>query len=100
MISTSALRNHSRIDAKTESALDRLIAEVGIKRITNQILLHWGTREGDVFMNSLLINDREQQRAGFPPHVSKAIFALIKLNEVEMRREVVAPVANPVVEPH
>ncbi len=67
------------------SKLDALLAKVGIQRITDQILLQWGTNEGDVYMNSLLINDREHLRAGFPPHVSKAIFALIKLNETEIR---------------
>ena len=100
MISTFVQTSNIRIDSPMESQLDKLLAEVGIKRITDQILLHWGTREGDVYMNSLLINDREQQRAGFPPHISKAIFALIKLNETEMCRTAEPTIPAQIAEPH
>ena len=100
MISTSVQTSAARIEAETESQLDKLLAEVGIKRITDQILLHWGTQEGDVYMNSLLINDREQRRAGFPPNISKAIFALIKLNEVEMRHSAEPDAPAQIAEPH
>ena len=84
MISRPAQAFPIHVESDKPSPMDLLLAEVGIKRITDQILLHWGTEEGDVYMNSLLINDRENYRIGFPPHVSKAIFALIKLNEVEL----------------
>ncbi|MCE2724367.1 MAG: hypothetical protein ACK5YU_12680 [Burkholderiales bacterium] len=58
MISTSAQTSAARIEANTESPLDKLLAEVGIKRITNRILLRWATQEGVVYLNSLPINDR------------------------------------------
>jgi hypothetical protein len=74
-----------RAESNSSSQLEKLLAEVGIKRITDQILLHWGTIECDEYLNSLLINDRERQRAGFPPAVSKAIFAIIQLNDQEVR---------------
>ncbi len=96
MINRSSQTDTTRIEAKPPSQLDPLLAEIGMKRITNQILLHWGTEVGDVYMNSLLINDREHLRAGFPPHVSKAIFALIKLNEAELQPHV----GTSAVEPH
>ena len=84
MISQPIQTIPTQVESTRPSKLGVLLAEVGIKRITDQILLHWCTEEGDVYMNSLLINDRENYRIGFPPHVSKAIFALIKLNEVEL----------------
>ena len=65
--------------------MEKLLAEIPIKRITDQIRLHWGTAEGSLYLNSLLINDRDYQRAGFPPQVSSAIFRLIKLHEHETR---------------
>lgn len=85
MISRPTETCPAHVESNKPSKLDLLLAEIGIKRITDQILLHWGTEQGDVYMNSLLINDRENYRIGFPPHVSKAIFTLIKLNESELR---------------
>jgi hypothetical protein len=76
-----------RAESHSSSQLEKLLAEVGIKRITDQILVHWGTPECDEFLNGLLLNDREHQRAGFPPAVSKAIFALIQLNDREVRAD-------------
>jgi len=64
------------------------LAEIPIKRITDQIRLHWGTAEGSVYLNSLLINDRDYQRAGFPPKVSSALFRLSNLHEQEMQPDV------------
>ncbi len=74
---TAAPQSKSRDSREMET----LLAAIPIKRITDQIRLHWGLPECDVYLNSLLVNDRDRQRAGFAPEVSSAIFALLKLNE-------------------
>jgi hypothetical protein len=57
MNSTSAQTSAASIEAEIESPLDKLLPKIAIKRITNQILLRWATQEGDVYLNSLPIND-------------------------------------------
>ena len=66
---------------------ERLLAQIPYRRIADQIDLLWASAECDHYLNTLLINDREAHRQGFPPEVSRAIFGLITLNELARRRD-------------
>ncbi len=70
---------------------ERLLAQIPYRRIADQIDLLWSSAECDRYLNTLLINDREGNRQGFPAEVSRAIFGLITLNELARREAGTAP---------
>jgi hypothetical protein len=70
-----------------EALLDKLRSTEGkpYTHIVTKIRALWGTETCDQYLNSLLITDRNE-RAGFPPEVSKVIMSLLMANELFMRR--------------
>ncbi len=95
MISSAQQTAAPQPKSRDSREMETLLAAIPIKRITDQIRLYWGLPECDVYLNSLLINDRDRQRAGFAPEVSSAIFALLKLNEkVQPRHETAIDITN------
>jgi hypothetical protein len=73
--------------AKPQAAsLEDFLGNIPYKRITDQIRRYWGKDYCDEYLNSLLINDRDGDRQGFPPEIAAAIFGLITLNELMRRR--------------
>ncbi len=70
-----------------EKLLDQLRSSEGkpFKHIIEKIRALWGTKTCDLYLNSLLITDRNE-REGFPPEVYKALMSLLVANELFMRR--------------
>lgn len=70
-----------------EALLEKLCSNEGkpFTHIIERIRALWGTKECDLYLNSLLITDRNE-REGFPPQVSKVIMSLLMANETFMRR--------------
>jgi hypothetical protein len=80
-------KNYSSVPATPQAAtMEELLLQVPHKQIADQIRLKWGTADADEYMNSLLINTRENCRQGFSSEVSRALFTLITLNELARRQ--------------
>ena len=51
------------------------------QRIAEMIKLHWGYKEFYLYINKLLIVDKERNRQGFPQEALREIYALQQIHE-------------------
>lgn len=57
------------------------LLDVSFPRISEMIELHWGYKELYLYINKLLVVDKDRNRAGFPLEVIQEIYTLQEIHE-------------------
>lgn len=57
------------------------LLDTSYKRVSEMIELHWGYKEFYLYINKLLIVDKDRNRQGFPLEVIREIYTLQKIHE-------------------
>jgi len=71
-----SIKEFGTLLGENESLLDR-----DFKRIAEKIELHWGYEEFYPFMNQLLVNEFDRDRAGFPPELMQELYDLTEIHD-------------------